>query len=795
MKNISDIVGFHINHGHFNNVEERFDLFPYNNKKNRIALVYGHNGSGKTTIASSIREYSKGNIESGIKFYDKDNNDIVTENNDFFYVFDENYITEKVKLNQHKLGTIVLFGEQLNIEEKITDITEHIKQLSTKQDQINNEIEKIMDIKRPDSIPILKNKIEQILKDRWSISDQRLKQHKIATPVNLKNIKNIVNMAKPQKDLKEINREYQNKLELLNTTMGVGQIVFNNLPNLSKFFPQNYDKLDQMLFKTLQKPKFTRREQEIIKLFEGQMEKLTDSADYLANTDNKICELCLQPLSSDYRENVIHDLEKIKTVEFDTQIQQIRDLYLNLFDENILNNFQSLNFQKFPQLVNKVNYLNKLINAHNTLIEEKVNNPYKSFDYPYKQQFKHVFEDLQQLMYELNLSCKSYNDAIESRDQLITELQNMNNQIAFWEVKDSYEELQMKRQLKVNQEGDLSAINKNIQDLEVLKNRAKDELNDTSIAIEEINKSLQYIFYSETRMKLVPEDEGYGLQVNGKKVTPDKISLGERNVLALSYFFTELTENSKIQDLYTRPSFIVLDDPVSSFDFGNRVGIMMLIKIKMEKILLGNKDTHGLIMTHDVGVMFDLQKCFDEISKYCGSIGFTAGVRSLELRDCKIIPFKNKHNSVYSRSIYDIYNFAVGTEQSDDQEYTIGNTMRRALEAFSTFTYVQGMSDVSVNPRIIALLPEQNREYYKGCMYRLVLNIESHSMDKMQGELEAFKYSLITHEEKIRTAQDILSFIYLLNPEHVISHIKNISQNTRVETIKENISQWIKKSS
>ena len=507
MKNISDIVGFHINHGHFNNFEERFDLFPYDKKKKkRIALVYGHNGSGKTTIASSIKEYSKGNIESGIKFYDKDNNDIVTENNDFFHVFDENYITEKVKLNQHKLGTIVLFGEQLNIEEKLSDITENIKQLSSKRDRINNEIEKLTDIKQSDSIPVLTNKIEQILKARWSISDQRLKQHKIATPVNFKNIQNIVSMTQPQKDLKEINREYQNKLELLNTTMDAGQIIFNNLPNLSEFFPQNFDRLDQTLFKTLQKPKFTRREQEIIKLFEGQMEKLTDSAEYLANTDNKICELCLQPLSSDYRENVIHDLEKIKTVEFDTQIQQIKNLYLNLFDKNILNNFQSLKFQKFPQLVNKVNYLNKLINAHNTLIEEKVNNPYKSFDYPYKEQFKHVFEELKQLIYELDLSCKSYNGAIKSRDQLTTELQNMNNQIAFWEVKDSYEELQMKKQLKINQEGDLSAINKEIQDSRVLKNKAMDELNDTSIAIEEINRSLQYIFYSETRMKLVPED-------------------------------------------------------------------------------------------------------------------------------------------------------------------------------------------------------------------------------------------------------------------------------------------------
>lgn len=554
-----------------------------------------------------------------------------------------------------------------------------------------------------------------------------------------------------------------------------------------------------MLFKTLQKPKFTQREQDIIKLFEGKMEKLTYSANYLADTDNKICELCLQPLSSVYRENVIHDLEKIKTVEFDTQMQQIRDLYLKPFDENILNNFQLVNFQNFSQLVDEVNFLNNLIKAHNVIIEEKINNPYKSFEYPYKQQFKHVFEKLEQLMYELNLSCKSYNNAIESRDQLIKELRTMNNQIAFWEVKDSYEELQVRKQLKIAHEGDLSAINREIQDAVTLKNKAMDELNDTSIAISEINKSLQYIFYSETRMKLVPEDRGYGLLVNGERVTPDKISLGERNVLALSYFFTELTENSKIQDLYTRPSFIVLDDPVSSFDFGNRIGIMMLIKLKMERILLGNKDTHCLVMTHDISVMLDLKNCFDEISTYCKSIGLPTGVSWLKLSDCKITPFTTRNKNIYSRGIYDIYNFAVGTEQSDDQEYTIGNTMRRVLEAFSTFTYVKGMSDISVDSRIIALLPEKNRDYYKSCMYRLVLNTESHSVDKMQGELETFKYSLITYEEKIRTAQDILSFIYLLNPEHVISHIMNMSEvlhkSIKVERIKEDISGWIKKNS
>jgi hypothetical protein len=49
------------------------------------------------------------------------------------------------------------------------------------------------------------------------------------------------------------------------------------------------------------------------------------------------------------------------------------------------------------------------------------------------------------------------------------------------------------------------------------------------------------MFYSKERMVLVPgENNEYKLLINGENVIPSKVSTGERNALALCYFFVEL---------------------------------------------------------------------------------------------------------------------------------------------------------------------------------------------------------------------------------------------------------------
>jgi wobble nucleotide-excising tRNase len=93
-----------------------------------------------------------------------------------------------------------------------------------------------------------------------------------------------------------------------------------------------------------------------------------------------------------------------------------------------------------------------------------------------------------------------------------------------------------------------------------------------------INDGLKYVFFSENRLTVGVENDYYVLKSNGKSVKPRNISLGERNILSLCYFFTELLNNVDEKDVHKSECLIVLDDPVSSFDLENRVGIISYLK-------------------------------------------------------------------------------------------------------------------------------------------------------------------------------------------------------------------------
>lgn len=118
--------------------------------------------------------------------------------------------------------------------------------------------------------------------------------------------------------------------------------------------------------------------------------------------------------------------------------------------------------------------------------------------------------------------------------------------------------------------------------------------------------------------------------------------------------------------------------------------------------------------------------------------------------------------------------FSYAQNPAPDQELVIGNMMRRVLEAFSTFSYKKGISDVSLDANILALLPDDNsRMYFQNSMYRLVLNSESHFEEAVRGAPETSFFSHLSTAEKQRTAKDILCFIYKINELHILSHLPN----------------------
>ena len=171
---------------------------------------------------------------------------------------------------------------------------------------------------------------------------------------------------------------------------------------------------------------------------------------------------------------------------------------------------------------------------------------------------------------------------------------------------------------------------------------------------------------------------------------------------------------------------------------------------------------------------FDIKKISDELQKeFNESFGKNKTAFNLfELKNCNLMKFQDKKRHEYTEMMKMIYEYSKG--RCCDNSIFIGNIMRQVLEAFSTFEYKKGISEVSTNKSIINKLDYEYQSYFGNLMYRLVLHGGSHREEQIQTcQLDFF--SFISDEEKIRTAKDILCFIYLLNNSHLIAHLGDVS--------------------
>jgi wobble nucleotide-excising tRNase len=190
-----------------------------------------------------------------------------------------------------------------------------------------------------------------------------------------------------------------------------------------------------------------------------------------------------------------------------------------------------------------------------------------------------------------------------------------------------------------------------------------------------INQSLAYIFFDNQRLVLDPVGNEYILKVRGKKVKPSQVSTGERNAIALAYFFIHLAEGKEENNLFSDEILLIIDDPISSFDIENKVGIMSFLRWRLGEVLTGCATTKLLLMTHDIGVMFDFAKLFEEISKQCKKYNIKSDFICYHLENRKIDSFSYKKHNEYGKLLNCIYEYA--KNPIDNEIHDIGNIMRR----------------------------------------------------------------------------------------------------------------------
>lgn len=746
----------------------------------RDFLVFGRNGSGKSTIAKALSEYRNNQAEElfneslqiKVDYFENEN----SEPN--FFIYDDGFIENKIKFSENEnLEAIVMFGDQEDLTNLLTNnkkSLERVARLKNKYQNFVNEFDRKKEI----------NKVLKILRggDSWSERANRIeskyKQNKRVDEDILQEILQYENDNSIETLFNELNEHQQ----IINSFTDADRI--NEIQKYNKFKAGLRNKIKEVLSDKSAISFSENLDENMKEIFEIFGNKYLEELDEYLQENPKICKTCFRPLDKDY---VLVLREKIKQV-FENDIIDQKIQNINSVMEKLPKKFQKLEIpniktSKINNLLNELENETLKIKSLLTLKTNNLTNEYSFNDNEYNK----IIEEINVEIEVVNNEIRNFNKQIEELSEHKTNFNKTNYMIAYLEVKDEYREYLEKVFRNEFDEYMLNKTKKIYKRREEKKNTIETKLNRTEIALNSINKELALIFLDKQRLVLESRTGYYTLLVRGKNVPLSKLSTGEKNVLSLVYFFSIINKDKRVNEFFKEHIFLVLDDPISSFDYENKIGIYNYIRRQFNKIYDGNIKSQILITTHDMEVYFNLEKVFLDIVLRNGK-KLASKVNKYILSEKGLdSDKKNKLSNMYKNQLNSIYDFANGN--ANESETYIGNSMRRVCEAFSTFKYRCGIDELRTERIIIeSIKPEKLSLFFENYLFRLILNNESHESDNIKGITDRNIFDYLNLNEKVKTAKLIILFLYKLDEVHILRQLSNKSEEH--EAIIGKINEW-----
>lgn len=290
---------------------------------------------------------------------------------------------------------------------------------------------------------------------------------------------------------------------------------------------------------------------------------------------------------------------------------------------------------------------------------------------------------------------------------------------------------------------------------------------------ESMNQWLRVIFGEDVLQLYSDGAYGYKVTKNGIDISPSILSTGEQNILALCYFFVDISNGEKALTIADRNQIIVLDDPVSSFDYSNKYGVIQILDHVAGIVSEDTSKAKMIIMTHDPVTALEISK----------SINYRVGgskVKCCEIVDGQIVGGEKECISeVYFEDIDEyrnilekMFNVATGKGNSDIKLVS-PNEVRRVWEAFLRFELGESkISDRSAIDRAACFYDDQSPEYkfLNSFISYVYINQDSHSGNQMLFE----NFDLIPilgRREFKKHIRQIILFMRLVAPSHIPSRL------------------------
>lgn len=770
--------------------ETTLELF----KDEHLSIVYGRNGSGKTTIARCVKQLVETEEEKE-KRLEKITNDqdtayevsseavIAEENKSQVFVFDEDFLRDQVRVQNDGLNEIVMLGEQVELDNQINQRNEELAAINTKVTELKEWRTKY---DNPEDTASPKYFFESIKTELradggWADTDRDIKGNQIKTKITPESLSGLAQLEEPETPAEEIRATLKEDTDLYFQSKDAQPVYWEKGVDQ---IPDGLWAAEHLLTQPLEKPELSDREKRLLAFLQDHAQHYSaEATKELLENKWDFCPLCLREANEKDRTDISDTLTHILNEEAEkfTNLLNVMLAMCNNVVEYLPEFPGDLNEKELKDAKVAISTLNKDLSKARAKLEERKRNIYEPLEDALTVEELKAYEDhykkYNDAIQKLEEKVKAFNQSVAEHDKLKRKILQENNQWARKQYAALFDGYGRAEKASAQNNTELQAWTEKKTEKETEIKELKAQKNRTDIALGYINMELQYVFYSEKKVKLIPGDGCYKLMINGRQVKPKKISVGERNVLGLCYFFAMLFSGKRDEDKYSSEYLIVIDDPVSSFDYGNRLGVMSLLRFQFNAIIKSNDKSRILVMSHDLPSVFDMVKIRSDIK---GGLGGEKKFFELENKKVKEQTVRNEYQKLL-KHVYEYANNRGSDDMDDTSEMSIGNIMRRLMEAFASFCYNTGFEKMMCNAGVLDRIDPNKRPYYENFMCRLTLNGESHEEEHVYSLNTMTRY--FSKDEKVQTAKSLLLFLLYINEEHMKSYFEYEKNPAVINTI------------
>lgn len=283
-----------ISGGYFE-TEADFPLFAKS-----LNMLYGRNGSGKSTISRAIREYVNWKEDEEEKHKFALSFDAPVDRGCIF-VFNEDFVRDKVLVDRDGVGTIVMLGNQVLVDRQIEIEKEKLNKLQGQRDSLK-QIEEDYNNKKNKISPLYYFSLLREQLKEWASYDAKIRNPsaKINSKINecligeLCSYSTRVASSDTESNLRD---GIEDKYNLYSQTENAIPLLWI----VEKFeLPICLADIQQLLNEHVEKPELSKRDRIIIDIAKGKYVKyINEAATVFDDVDLDVCPLCQRAMSNE----------------------------------------------------------------------------------------------------------------------------------------------------------------------------------------------------------------------------------------------------------------------------------------------------------------------------------------------------------------------------------------------------------------------------------------------------------------------------------------------------------------